>query len=65
MSHATTRSGDIEISALRFGKFELALKFFADSIRDMNRYLDAASFVHPAGQPEAVTNREQSWEGRL
>jgi hypothetical protein len=65
MSHITTHSDDIRISTLIFGKVEFALKFFADGIRDMNRYLNAASFVHPAGQPEAVTNREQSWEGRI
>ena len=65
MSHATTHSDEIGNSTFKLGKFELALNFFADGIRDMNRYLDASSFVHPSGQPETVTNREQSWEGPL
>jgi hypothetical protein len=61
MSHATTHSDDIGISTLRRGKFELVFKFFADGIGDMNRYLNAASFV----PTEATTNREQSWEGPI
>jgi len=65
MSHATTHSDDIGISTLKRGKFELVLKFFADGIRDMNRYLNAASLVHSAGLPDIVTNREQSWEGPI
>jgi hypothetical protein len=65
MAHITTHSDDFRLSAPKFGSFELLLKFFADGIRDMNRYLNAASFVHSPDQPESVTSREQSWEGPL
>ena len=63
MAHITTHSNDFRLSAPKFGNFELVLKFFADGIRDMNRYLDAASFVRSADRPERMTGREQSWEG--
>lgn len=63
MAYITTRSDNIRLSAPKFGNFELLRKFFADGIRDMNRYMNAASFVHSADRPEPVTRREQSWEG--
>ena len=65
MTHITTHSDEIGLSAPKFGNFELLLKFFADGIRDMNRYLNAAYFVHSTDLPESVTGREQSWEGPL
>jgi hypothetical protein len=65
MNHSTVHSTDIQLSAPKFDHFGLLLKFFAEGIRDMNRYLDAAAFVHPAGRPETETSREQSWEGPL
>jgi len=65
MTHITTHSTEIPLSASKFDFFGLLLKFFADGIRDMNRYVDCASFVHRAGWQEPGTHREQSWEGRL
>jgi hypothetical protein len=58
MTHITTHSTDIPLSAPKFDYFVLLLKFFGDGIRDMNRYLDAASHVHPAGLQNRSTTRE-------
>lgn len=65
MVHVTTHSDDIQPSPARPSKIGLLLRFFAGGIRDMNRYLDAASLVHSAGKTDTDTDREQSWEGRL
>ncbi|MGB8315776.1 MAG: hypothetical protein WCE69_14960 [Aestuariivirga sp.] len=65
MINSTFHNTDLQLSAPKFDHFGLLLKFFAKGIRDMNRYRDAATFVHPAGRPETETSREQSWEGPL
>jgi hypothetical protein len=65
MTPITTHSTDIQLSAPKFNYFGVLLKFFADGIRDMNRYLDAATLVYPASRPEPETSREQSGEGPL
>ena len=65
MTHSTVRSSEIPFSAPKVDFFRVLRGFFAGGIRDLNRYLDAASFVHPAGWQEPGTHREQSWEGPL
>ena len=65
MTHITTHSTGIPLSASKFDFFGLLFRFFAGGIRDLNRYLNAASLVHPAGSQNPDPTHEQSWEGRL
>ena len=65
MTHITTDRDDMGLSAPKFGNFDPLLKFLADGVRDMNRYLNAASLVPSADRPGPVISREQSWEGSL
>jgi hypothetical protein len=65
MAHIAIRSTEISLSPSKIDFLKLLLKFFADGIRDLNRYLDAASLVHPAGPQNRSTTREPSWEGWL
>ena len=64
MTHITAHSTEIPLSASKIDFVRPLLKFFANSIRDLNRYLDAAS-LHPAGPQSPGASREQSWEGPL
>jgi hypothetical protein len=65
MNHTTIHGAEIPVSALKFDFFGSLLKFFAEGIRDMNRYMDVASLVHRAGSQNPGAGREQSREGSL
>jgi hypothetical protein len=65
MTHFTIHSTEIPFSASNLDFFRPLFRFFGGGIRDLNRYLDAASLVHPAGSQNPDPTREQSWEGWL